>query len=135
MPYFFLKYHRIPSRQMYHKCSFREGVPKKCCLYHSGAIWNRGWQPDIWLVNTFSPSPEQLQVEPSDVPDMFLYSLCHMNHFSKVWYLFFIWPFLSIFNWKSNTILHHKVRPIFHILAWKFEWMNTSLIFCHPLCF
>jgi hypothetical protein len=118
---------------MYHKCSFREGVPKKCCLYHSGAIWNRGWQPDIWLVNTFSPSPEQLQVEPSDVPDMFLYSLCHMNHFSKIWYLFFIWPFLSIFNWKSNTILHHKVNDPYFIFSlgnlneWIRRWFSVIL--------
>ena len=26
-------------------------------------------------------------------------------------------------------------RPIFYILAWKFEWINTSLIFCHHLCY
>ena len=79
-----VKYHRIPSLQMYHKCSSGEGVPKKWCLYLSGAIWNRGWYPDIWLVKTCSPSsPEQLQVEPSDVPDMFLCSMYHMNHFPK----------------------------------------------------
>ena len=27
---------------MYHTCSSGEEVPKKCCLYLSGAIWNRG---------------------------------------------------------------------------------------------
>ena len=55
---------------------------------------------------------------------VYLFSVSH-EQFSKIWYLFLICPFLSIFNWKSNTILHHKVRPMFYILAWKFEWMNT----------
>jgi hypothetical protein len=52
-----------------------------------------------------------------------------MNHFSKVWYLFFICPFLSIFCWKSNNILHHKVNsPYLYIIAWNLN-EYTSLVF------
>ena len=107
--YFFLKYHRIPSLQMYHTFSFGEGVPKKCYLYLSGAIWNKGWQPDIWLVKTFSPSsPEQLQVEPSDVPDMFLCSMYHMNHFPK-YGTYFVYAHSFPFS-IENQILHSITR-------------------------
>jgi hypothetical protein len=68
-----------------------------------GAIWNRWWQPDIWLVKTFSPSSsEHLQVEPSDVPDLFICSLCHMNNCPKYGTYFL---YAHSFPFSNNTSL------------------------------
>jgi hypothetical protein len=43
--------------------------------------------------------------------------LCHMNHFCKVWHLFFILPFLNFSHQKSNTILHHKINGLGFIFS------------------
>ena len=119
---------------MYHTCSSGEGVPKKCCLYLSGAIWNRGWQPDIWLVKTFSPSsPEQRQVEPPDVPDMFLCSLYHMNHFPKYGTYFYMpIPFHFQLKIKYYTPSQGKHPYFIFSLGNLNEWIRRwfSVIIC-----
>lgn len=121
-------YHRIPSLQMCHKCSSVEGLPKKCCLYLSGAIWNRVWHPDIWLVKTFNSTFFCWTTPGGAIRRARYVSLFSVSHepFSKLWYLFFYMPILSIFNWKSNTLLHHQVNG--HILYSRLEiWINENV--------
>jgi hypothetical protein len=102
-----IKYHRMPSLQI-----LSSGVLKKCCLYLSRAA-----APDIWLVEIFSASSfALLQMKPWDVPETFLSTNCYMNHFSKVWYLLFICPFLSIFYIKGK-------RSILVYTRLEFEWI------------
>ena len=43
--------------------------------------------------------------------------LFHMNHFCKVWHLFFILSFLNFSHQKSNTILHHKINGLGFIFS------------------
>ena len=107
-----IKYHRMRSLQI-----LSSGVLKKCCLYLPRAA-----ALDIWLVEIFfASSLALLQMKPWDVTETFLYTLCYMNHFSKVWYLLFICPFLSIFYWKWNNILHQGKRSILVYTRLEFE--------------
>ena len=54
-------------------------------------------------------------------------SLCHTIHFSKIWYLLLLYPFLALLLLKIKyTILHHNgIWSIFYIFPW--QWINNNL--------
>jgi hypothetical protein len=72
-----------------------------------------------------------------DFPILRRYNLCHMNHISKIWYLFFI--YLTLLHWKSNTILYYRLNGqiLYSITGWMVkyytllqgEWSNTILYY------
>ena len=72
-----------------------------------------------------------IQGESETMIDLFrcTYTLCHVDHFSKISYLFFIYPFLTLLHWESNTILNHKIYDPWLIFSldelneWRIPWL------------
>jgi hypothetical protein len=58
-----------------------------------------------------------------------VYTLCYVNNISKVWYLFFICPFLHILHKKSITTSQNK-WTMFYIPPWQLnEWICPWFFF------
>jgi hypothetical protein len=63
-----------------------------------------------------------------------VYTLCYMNNISKVWYLFFICPFLHILHKKSITTCIYTTSQdkwtMFYIPPWQLnEWICPWFFF------
>lgn len=63
----------------------------------------------------------------------FLTCLCSVSHepFS-IWYLFIICTFLTLLQWKSNIIFHHKVNgpcfmfSLYRLHEWRHLWLSLQ---------